>query len=436
MHEDRFPLILSLKTCYLASMNSWSFIILFCFIVSMTAHAQSKTIEWSPSFYKKNQEYVSEVLQLDLTFDDISFVGISGYHLDDEHRDITYRLGYEGSWSPWKTFAPGHDMGEKSRTVYEGGFIRSAFSSLQFKSRDLLESPLTIRLYEGKRNIITRPLTQRSSVCGRPDVCERSCWCETCPIDDSPQFTEPSHIVVHHSAGSNDPDLNFAEVVNYIWDLHVNTNGWDDVGYNWLIDPDGVLYEGRPDGYQGAHFSCINENTIGICLLGDFTSVSPSAKAIATLIDLIGFEATEHNIDVLGESYHVTGDFNLTTVAGHRDSSGSGNSCSSTACPGDQFYPMLDSIRAAVADLACYEDNLSSLQELASSSWSISPNPVRDMVLASSTEFARANMEILDLAGRICGKIRSNQSEDLSHLHSGLYFLMHEGKIIGKFMKK
>ena len=417
-------------------MKSWITFILLSFIIYMTAQSQSSTFEITPTFQKSNQGYISEIIDFNPSFDDISFVGISGYHFDSDFKNIKYRVMYEGQWSPWQAFSPQHELVARIRTAYEGQFITSAFSALQFKTSDNLDTDLIVRLFVGKRQKTSDITSQKSILCEQLDMCNRSCWCTDCPIDNTPELTSPTHIIVHHSAGSNEPNLNYSEVVKYIWDLHVNTNGWDDIGYNWLIDPNGVLYEGRPDGYQGAHFSCINENTVGVCLLGDFTLISPANEAVNTLVNLVAFEATDHDIDVLNESYHETGEFNLANVAGHRDSSGSENSCSDTACPGDTFYPMLDSVRIKVADLDCYQNHISATHTLDRQSWSVFPNPFQSTLKIKHKGFSPSTIEIKDITGQSCGTFFTDQSHDLSHLADGVYFIIYEGRIVEKVIKQ
>lgn len=410
-------------------------LLLFGLFIGLSAQSNSRTHELVPVFHMKNLEYISDVEVFKPSVD-MSFVGISCYHFDAIYKDISYRYKHQDEWSSWKTFSPQHELTGKIRTAYEGDFITSKFTALQFKTTDVLESELTVRLFTGMQSSTSIFSLQKSLLCGPVDACDRSCWCSSCPIDMSPQLTEPTHIIVHHSAGSNLPQSNYAEVVSYIWDLHTNTNGWDDIGYNWLIDPNGVLYEGRPDGYQGAHFSCINENTIGICLLGDFTQTSPKDEAVNTLVNLIAFEATDHDIDVLSQSYHETGEFILSNVAGHRDSSESANGCSSTVCPGDSFYPMLDSIRIKVSELNCYQDNISSSFILDKLSWSISPNPFKHTLIVDNNDYSLLALEIKDINGRSCGKLFSGQKHDLSYLSQGIYFVVFDNGVIGKVVKR
>ena len=93
-------------------------------------------------------------------------------------------------------------------------------------------------------------------------------------------------MVVHHSAGANEA-RDWAAVMRSIWVLHVAGNGWNDIGYNFLIDPNGVIYEGRAggDGVIGAHFSGVNTGTMGVSMVGTFSSQAPTgARTEAVLV--------------------------------------------------------------------------------------------------------------------------------------------------------
>lgn len=188
------------------------------------------------------------------------------------------------------------------------------------------------------------------SVCPIPDFQGRTDWCSLgeCPYGSSPFITTVTHLIVHHSAGSN-TSADWAAVVRSIWHYHVDTRGWDDIGYNWLIDPNGVLYEGRPDNVRGAHFSGHNTGTMGVCVLGNFHNaspkVSPKPAAIQKLEHLLCWKSEKENLNPLATTYHASSGLNLKVIAGHRDS-GSG-----TACPGDSLYTQLPDIRIYVDSL-------------------------------------------------------------------------------------
>lgn len=180
--------------------------------------------------------------------------------------------------------------------------------------------------------------------CPMPAPLRRSDWCPAgnCPPNPNPSMTTVTHLIVHHSASSNTAS-DWAAVVRSFWNFHVNTNGWADIGYNWLIDPNGVLYEGRGDNVTGAHFCGTNGATMGVCVIGDFTSATPTQAALSKLRDLLAWKACNINADPLATTFHVNSGLNLKRISGHRDG------CT-TACPGDAFYPMLPGIRQGVAD--------------------------------------------------------------------------------------
>ncbi|CAN5383686.1 hypothetical protein BH23VER1_BH23VER1_28490 [soil metagenome] len=144
--------------------------------------------------------------------------------------------------------------------------------------------------------------------------------------------------------------------VQAIWSFHTLTRGWGDIGYNFLIDPDGVIYEGRAGGDStiGAHFSCANSRTMGVCILGDFTAQEPTAAALESLAYLLAWKADRDGIDPLGNGYHPASQLVLNSICGHRDANASeapGACPSGTVCPGAMLYPLLPSVRQAVANV-------------------------------------------------------------------------------------
>lgn len=209
--------------------------------------------------------------------------------------------------------------------------------------------------------------------CTQPDFCKRSCWDTngTRPAQTSPTYTTPTHIIVHHTGdGVVFPaNTNYAEKVRYYWDLHVNTNGWSDIGYNWLIDRNGVIYEGRGDGVQGAHFSGHNSRTMGVSMIGDFTLETPSASAINSLKNLIAWEATDKNIDVTGVSYHSSSNRTLNNISGHKDGG-------ATSCPGTDLYSLLPSIRTSVSNYSCYNGTSNYADLVIEKMWTEPANPI------------------------------------------------------------
>jgi uncharacterized protein (TIGR03437 family) len=159
-------------------------------------------------------------------------------------------------------------------------------------------------------------------------------------------YTTVTHLIVHHTVNDNN-SADWPAVVRSIWNFHIFTNGWADVGYNYLIDPNGVIYEGRSggDNVVGAHFSGANAGTMGVAMLGTFTSVQPATKALTSLKKILAWKCDQRDLDPTGTSLHAASRLNLRTISGHRDGP------ASTECPGDSFYPLLPAIRTEVKNL-------------------------------------------------------------------------------------
>ena len=163
---------------------------------------------------------------------------------------------------------------------------------------------------------------------------------------------------MHHTGTPNDI-TDYAGLARGIFANELN-NGYIDIAYNWLIDPNGRIYEGRwaqdyPAGcphtgernrpnVQGAHALHFNADTIGIGLMGDYSDVAPTPAMVDALVTLMTWKCARWGIDPLGtlpfvnsHGERVTG---LANICGHRDTY-------ATACPGDTVEAMLPSLRVA-----------------------------------------------------------------------------------------
>ena len=164
------------------------------------------------------------------------------------------------------------------------------------------------------------------------------------------EIAKPTHLVLHHTATPNDgPTSNWPARVRQIWGYHTITNDWGDIGYHFLIDPNGVIYEGRyqglrPDGavIDGAHNYGFNRGTIGIAMLGTFEDVTPTAKAQVALDNLVAYLMTRYRIQPDTTAYYAHQRMTLNTIVGHRDAQLPGRS---TACPGTTLHALLPALR-------------------------------------------------------------------------------------------
>src|SRR3954453_16351513 len=169
-------------------------------------------------------------------------------------------------------------------------------------------------------------------------------------------------LIVHHTDTQNN-DPNPAATIRSIYYYHAVTQGWGDIGYNFLIDQAGRVYEGRHsrtyapgesptgqdlsgNGVTAAHAQGFNSGTVGIALLGTLTNQDTTPAARQALEKLLAWEASSHGIDPQGASLYtnpVSGaQKTFPTIAGHRD-------VNATECPGGVFYATLPAIRSDVA---------------------------------------------------------------------------------------
>lgn len=158
------------------------------------------------------------------------------------------------------------------------------------------------------------------------------------------EYQTPQKIIIHHSVTPNN-EPNPPATVRAIYYYHAITLGWGDVGYNYLVDWHGNVYEGRYGGLDvvGGHAYSYNYGSVGVCGMGTYgntaNSVAPGAELLGGLIDVSAWQCSRALIDPRESSFFV----NKVTqnVAGHRD-------YNATACPGEYLYAQLPSIRSEV----------------------------------------------------------------------------------------
>ncbi|GGZ98612.1 peptidoglycan recognition protein [Streptomyces echinoruber] len=161
---------------------------------------------------------------------------------------------------------------------------------------------------------------------------------------------------VHHTAsGNNYTCAQAPSVIRSIYRYHVRSMGWRDIGYNFLIDKCGNIYEGRAGGVakpvMGAHTLGFNSNTTGIAVIGSFASVKPPAAAVTAIARLTAWKLGLHGMNPRGKTYLTSGGGNLyrkgksvrlNVISGHRDGY-------ATECPGRLLYGKLGTVRTAAA---------------------------------------------------------------------------------------
>lgn len=320
---------------------------------------------FSISFNSKENIILSEEIILETS----KQIKISGYcDIANENTvDIYYRI-YTKNWNRWVKLksSPHQESQIKNRIFYQGRNEFGNIKKIQFKiDNSKNNGNCTFKVFFPLKTLNTKTTYRKNlsnkndSACPQPNYLSRDSWCldNDCQ-NNNPMSTTPTHIAIHHSAGLDISPPYSAEVFS-IWDDHVNDRGWDDIGYNWLISPDGQIFEGRGDGILGANFSCMNTGITGICLLGNFefyTLNSPTGEAVNSLVEIARWEAVDKNIIIDGGSFHNSSNLFLDHLIGHNDSNSSVNSCNMTQCPGDNLSLIIPSIKKIISASSCYQD--------------------------------------------------------------------------------
>ncbi|MET9910125.1 N-acetylmuramoyl-L-alanine amidase [Streptomyces sp. NPDC006476] len=161
---------------------------------------------------------------------------------------------------------------------------------------------------------------------------------------------------VHHTASGNGYKCSqAASVIRGIYRYHVRSMGWRDIGYNFLVDKCGTIYEGRAGGVAkpvlGAHTLGFNTNSMGIAVLGSFGSAKPPTAVLDAIARLTAWKLGLYGANPRGKTYLTSGGGNLyrkgknvrlNVISGHRDGF-------ATECPGRRLYSKLGTARSTAA---------------------------------------------------------------------------------------
>lgn len=196
-------------------------------------------------------------------------------------------------------------------------------------------------------------------------------------------------LAVHHTAIQVDGDKRSGtERVRALYAYHSNNRGWGDVGYHYLIDEDGKIYEGKSGGKYvvGGHAYCNNIGTIGVALLGNFEIEKPTQNQLKALQWLLEDLAETYDIDLDEQVTHHGK--KMEPIVGHRD-------LVSTDCPGYYVYGALSQIRDHAASGEVYA-SVKLPKNLASTSSKSSRSTVASAASSVSGGVSRRIQRLLD----------------------------------------
>jgi hypothetical protein len=181
----------------------------------------------------------------------------------------------------------------------------------------------------------------------RPRIRTRADWGADESMRGSATYGQVRGTFVHHTAGSNSyTKSDVPRIIRSIYAYHVRGRGWKDIGYNFLIDKYGRIWEGRHGGVTraviGAHTLGYNAYAFAAAVLGTHTNTTPTDEVIRAYQRLIAWKFHVHGVDPRRVSYPNIKD--QPAIAGHRDAV-------ATECPGERLYTRLSSIRGGVGRL-------------------------------------------------------------------------------------
>ena len=198
----------------------------------------------------------------------------------------------------------------------------------------------------------------------KPPIVSRAGWnADESLNDESPEYEDTVKAVfVHHTAQTSTYSCNdSAAIVRGLHAFHVKSNGWKDLGYNFVVDKCGTVFEGRKGGVDrpviGAHTYGFNRETTGIAVIGTYTDAGATSAATTAVARVAAWKLGQYGADpagtvalttgadgnnYFGKKFTARGTYTFSRISGHRDGF-------NTQCPGTKLYAQLPAIRAYAA---------------------------------------------------------------------------------------
>ncbi|MFD5870075.1 N-acetylmuramoyl-L-alanine amidase [Streptomyces sp. NPDC060322] len=202
------------------------------------------------------------------------------------------------------------------------------------------------------------------STAPKPPIVTRAGWnADESLNDESPDYMDTVKAVfVHHTAQTNAYSCaDSAAIVRGLHAYHVQSNGWKDLGYNFVVDKCGTVFEGRKGGVDravlGAHTYGFNRETAGIAVIGLYTDASAATAATTAVARIAAWKLGQYGVSPSGTATLTAGAagdnyagkkftagtaYSFSAVSGHRDGF-------NTQCPGTRLYGQLPTIRGYAA---------------------------------------------------------------------------------------
>lgn len=190
---------------------------------------------------------------------------------------------------------------------------------------------------------------QAATYTPRPQIYSRAQWGADERMRDksSLSYFEVHAGFVHHTVNANDYSRDEVPgIIRSIYAYHTQSRGWSDIGYNFLVDRFGRIWEGRYGGIDrpvvGAHTLNYNDYSFAMSAIGNYDIKQPSQAMIQAYGALFAWKLSLHGVDASSTVQRV-GSKNFQAINGHRDAA-------STACPGRYLFAKIPQIRTLAAE--------------------------------------------------------------------------------------
>ncbi|MDQ3570187.1 MAG: peptidoglycan recognition protein [Actinomycetota bacterium] len=268
---------------------------------------------------------------------------------------VRVRIRKGAAWGPWTPLEADEDDGPDPGS-HEARSRRTVTRPLWIGGGDgyELQAPsnaLQVHLVRENGPRLRPRRGAQAHAAAAPPIADRGAWGARAPSRPSAAAPSLKMAFVHHTTGPNNYSPgDVPRMLRAMQAYHMDANGWDDIGYNFLVDRFGRMWEGRAGSRQraiGAHTRGFNTASTGVAVLGTFTRTSPPPASVDGVARVVGWMLGTNGVDPAGsatmtsagsDKYRAGRSVSFPAVSGHRDGT-------STTCPGQRLYDQLPEIR-------------------------------------------------------------------------------------------
>jgi hypothetical protein len=320
--------------------------------------------ESGEAVFRVNVQGSGRVIATKRPFDLIGIDGVPGSGAQVRAR------GEDGRWTDWLevTAARGHGPDDAAPSTLSDPVWTGPADAFEVRSKRPLHGARAVLVHSGgtahaaaAKHYVASNLPAGP---GQPAIIARSSWASAaCKPRVPAVFGAVQLAFVHHTVSSNAYSASqSAAMVRSICLFHKYGNGWNDIGYNFVVDRYGQIFEARAGGSDeaivGAQAGGYNVYSTGVALLGTFSGGGPNRQTFNALSHLLAWKLSVHGIELPGtvtvqvtsqgapySRYRAGSRVRLNRIAGHRDGD-------TTSCPGTGMYRQLPRLRQVVRGLA------------------------------------------------------------------------------------